>query len=91
MQSERGSSLETGPNPADQLRFRRKCETADALFGVLVEVPGDLLVEDLVSLVDIRNRLVAVVLGLSLLFANTTSLAAHFFPNKTMGSLLVDL
>jgi hypothetical protein len=40
-----------------------------ALFCVLVEISRDLLVEDLVSFVDIGDWLVAVVLGLSLLFA----------------------
>ena len=41
----------------------------DVLFGILVEVSSDFLVEDLVSLVDVRDWLVAVVLGLSLLLA----------------------
>lgn len=44
----------------------------DALFGILVEIPRDLLVENLVSLVDVRDWLVAVVLCLSLLLADTT-------------------
>jgi hypothetical protein len=42
-----------------------------ALFRILVEISSDLLVEHLVSFVDIGDWLVAVVLGLSLLFAET--------------------
>jgi hypothetical protein len=44
----------------------------DVLFGILVEVSSDLLVEDLVSLVDVRDWLVAVVLCLSLLLAEAS-------------------
>jgi hypothetical protein len=42
------------------------------LFGILVEVSSDFLVEDLVSLVDVGDWLVAVVLGLSLLLAEAS-------------------
>jgi len=48
------------------------CYIKDVLFGILVEVPSDLLVEDLVSLVDVCDWLVAVVLGLSLLLAEAS-------------------
>jgi hypothetical protein len=67
---QRGSSLETCSNPAGQ--YEPNAEHARyALFRVLIEISRDLLVEDLVSFVDIGDWLVAVVLGLSLLFAET--------------------
>jgi len=59
----------------DRILYISVCMTQDwwdVLFGILVEVSSDFLVEDLVSLVDVRDRLVAVVLRLSLLLAEAS-------------------
>jgi hypothetical protein len=69
---QRGPSLETCSDSGLISRDLDIPQKGDILFGVLVEVTSDLFVEDLVSLVDVRDWLVAVVLCLSLLLAEAT-------------------
>lgn len=83
--SKRSSSLEIGSNPKIS-RLAYMCKrpaVIDILFGVLVKVSGNFLVEHLVPFIDVVDFSIFVVLLGSLLFPNAAAQVSFAFLTKS--------